>query len=233
MIELSKRLRQVAEFVPQHSILADIGSDHAYLPLYLVQQGIVRHAIAGEVNPGPFEAARRTVTEWEMTEEIEVRRGDGLQVLTPFEVSAITICGMGGGTIANILRTGFDRLEGVQTLVLQPMNDSESVRRFLHRHDWKITAEAIIEEDEILYEIIVSESGKENYTNELFYKIGNPSRMADPSLYHKKVEWELWKVNGALQGVQKSQNPLALSRLEELLRQKSLLEGVLLDGKGS
>lgn len=84
-VKLSKRLQTVADFIPQGSCVADIGSDHALLPVYLVSQGIARYVIAGEVNPGPFEAARRQVKSAGLSHLIDVREGDGLEVITSVE----------------------------------------------------------------------------------------------------------------------------------------------------
>ncbi|MGZ4031269.1 MAG: tRNA (adenine(22)-N(1))-methyltransferase, partial [Tumebacillaceae bacterium] len=99
MINISNRLARIASFVPQDMKMADIGSDHAYLPLYLAQSGKIVSAIAGEVNDGPFRGAERNVRAHGMKDKISVRKGNGLAVLEPGEVDVITIAGMGGGTI--------------------------------------------------------------------------------------------------------------------------------------
>ena len=110
---LSKRLHTVASFIPKDSILADIGSDHAYLPCYAVHAGIVQKAIAGEVADGPWSSAHNQVLEEGFEQKISVRKGDGLDVLSPNEATCITIAGMGGTLISNILDRGTDMLDGV------------------------------------------------------------------------------------------------------------------------
>jgi tRNA (adenine22-N1)-methyltransferase len=156
MVKLSNRLLKIAERVPAGSRLADIGSDHALLPTYLVQQGTVPAAIAGEVNPGPYDAARKQVAEAGLTDLIQVRRGDGLQVLQAGETDTITIAGMGGSLIVSILSANPDKLEGVQTLVLQPNVGEDQVRRWLRGNGWLLVDETILEEDRKIYEIIVA-----------------------------------------------------------------------------
>ena len=97
---LSKRLHKVGELVPTNAKVADIGSDHAYLPAYLVLNKKITAAIAGEVVDGPFLSAKNLVAELNLTKEIDVRKGDGLAVLSPIdEVTTITICGMGGALL--------------------------------------------------------------------------------------------------------------------------------------
>jgi tRNA (adenine22-N1)-methyltransferase len=161
-VKLSKRLQRIADKVPPLSRLADIGSDHALLPAFLVQAGIVTWAVAGEVNPGPLAAAEKQVQESGLNSKISVREGNGLEVLSPGEVDVITIAGMGGSLIASILDEGQDKLSGVKTLVLQPNVGEEQVRRWLDAHEWLLEAEDILEEDGKIYEILTAVPMGEN-----------------------------------------------------------------------
>jgi tRNA (adenine22-N1)-methyltransferase len=171
--KLSERLQLVLEQIPQGSRLADIGSDHALLPVAAVESGRAVFAIAGEVNEGPFEAARKGVAEAGQGKVISVRRGDGLEVLEPGEVDSITIAGMGGALIAAILDRGRlqGKLEGVTTLALQPNVGEDILRRWLLNHGWVLTAEQILEEDGKIYEILtaVPAAKSEGLTNEEVY----------------------------------------------------------------
>lgn len=159
---LSKRLACVASFVPKGSVLADIGSDHAYLPCFLVKAGMIQAAIAGEVAKGPYTSACNEVRRLQLEEHISVRMGDGLAVLKEDEgVSCIAIAGMGGALIASILEKGEQKLANVSRLVLQPNVGAQHVRKWLIDHEWQIIGEAILEEDNSIYEVIAAEkSGK-------------------------------------------------------------------------
>ena len=106
MIKLSRRLQTIADQVTQGARVADIGSDHALLPVYLIQSGRCPSAIAGELNTGPFQAARKQTAEAGLKTVIEVRQGDGLSVLEPGEADTVTIAGMGGSLMADILEAG-------------------------------------------------------------------------------------------------------------------------------
>lgn len=158
---ISKRLELVASFVPQGSILLDVGSDHAYLPIELVERGQIEAAIAGEVVEGPFQSAVKNVEAHGLKEKIQVRLANGLAAFEEEDqVTVITIAGMGGRLIATILEEGLDKLSNIQRLILQPNNREDDLRIWLQDHGFQIVAESILEEAGKFYEILVVEAGQ-------------------------------------------------------------------------
>ena len=157
--QLSKRLAEVAALVPAGSRLADIGTDHAYLPIHLILQGKICTAIAGDINPGPYQSAVQQVERLSLQSVIEVRMGNGLEVVESGEVDVICIAGMGGALIAQILSEGQDKLNKVKRLILQPNVAGNFVREWLLDNQWELKKETMIEEDGKYYEILMAERG--------------------------------------------------------------------------
>lgn len=158
---ISKRLELVASFVSQGAILLDVGSDHAYLSIELVERGQIKSAIAGEVVEGPYQSAVKNVEAHGLKEKIQVRLANGLAAFEETDqVSVITIAGMGGRLIARILEEGLGKLANVERLILQPNNREDDLRIWLQDHGFQIVAESILEEAGKFYEILVVEAGQ-------------------------------------------------------------------------
>ncbi|MDF2626654.1 MAG: hypothetical protein K0R39_485 [Symbiobacteriaceae bacterium] len=228
MIILPPRLAAAAAFVPPGQPMADIGTDHAYLPAHLVDAGIVPRAIAADVLPGPLEAARTTVRETGLTEKIELRLGNGLKVLTPGEVAAVTICGMGGPLIAEILEAG--PLAGVQRLALQPMGGEETLRRWLMEHGWYITDETLVEDAGRIYVVMAAEPGHMDLTWADAFLGPHLLRKGGPLLARYAAIF-LEQARRAYTGASRSDRPEAQVRRQELQIRINLLEEVIRDAE--
>ncbi|MFR0713459.1 tRNA (adenine(22)-N(1))-methyltransferase [Enterobacterales bacterium BD_CKDN230030183-1A_HGKHYDSX7] len=158
---MSRRLERVAAQVPQGARLADIGSDHGYLPVALRLRGVIEAAVAGEVAQTPFASAQRTVRENGLQASISVRLADGLAAIEADDrITAITFCGMGGQTIRDILERGRRHLSGRERLILQPNGDERELREWLAANGYRIVSEELLREHRFDYEIIVAEPGE-------------------------------------------------------------------------
>lgn len=171
-MKLVGRLAALAACVPQGARIADIGTDHAYLPIELVKKDIVAFAVAGDVHNGPYKAAKEHVEDLSLEGKISVRLGDGLAVLSPLEVDTVVIAGMGGQTIIEILKNQCEIVRSLKRLILQPMVGAATVRRWLCANDWYVLEEQLVQEEGRLYEIIVAEQGKCPYYEPVMYEIG-------------------------------------------------------------
>ncbi|WP_462412245.1 tRNA (adenine(22)-N(1))-methyltransferase [Neobacillus sp. Marseille-QA0830] len=232
--KLSARLEAVATYVPSGARMADIGSDHAYLPCYLAKTKGIPFAVAGEVVEGPFQSAQRNVLAEGLSDTISVRMGDGLEVISPGEVDCITIAGMGGALIASILEKGKDKLDSVTRMILQPNISAEIIRKWLLENKWELIEEEILEEDGKIYEILVAEKGdplrpyRENKEVGLLmgpYLLKNPS-----SAFRKKWTGEIrnWqRILGQID--QAAQTEETMKKAQELERKNQLVEEALKD----
>lgn len=159
-IDLSPRLAMVGELVPAGARLADVGTDHAYLPAALVMSGKIPAAIAADLRRGPLDRARATVQEYGLTGRVAFRLCDGLRDIAPEEADAVTIAGMGGETIASILSAAPWTRELDVPLVLQPMSSMNDLRLWLGENGYRIVTEELAREGETLYTAWLVQAGE-------------------------------------------------------------------------
>lgn len=195
---LSQRLQDVANYIPTGARLLDVGSDHAYLPIYLMEKGLIAFAIAGEVVKGPYDSAVTNVASSGLSDKIQVRLANGLAAFEEADdISVITICGMGGYLISDILENGRAKLTNVDRLILQPNNREDELRDWLGRNGFKIIAEKIMTENDKFYEIMVVEPGQMDLdARELRF---GPHLLQEKSqVFKAKWQRELGKLESAL-----------------------------------
>jgi len=221
---------QVGKQVPLGARLADIGSDHAYLPIYLVLKQQIPFAIAGEVVRGPYESAKKQVAKNGLENQIIVRLADGLAAIhAEDQIDAISIAGMGGTLIRNILENGKQQgqLTGNETLILQPNVGEATLRNWLIRNDYEIRHEEILEENQKIYEIIVAIPSDRNLSyskKELFF---GPILLKERSLiFLQKWQKELTNKQRVLKELTKAQE-LPLEKIAEVKEQLQWIEEVL------
>ena len=159
-LRLDVRLQTVADLVLPGLPAADIGTDHAYLPAYLIQSGRCPRVIATDVVAGPYEKARRLVASLALTAQIDVRLGDGLLPLRPGEAASVCLCGMGGRLIMDILAAAPAVAGQTQRLLLQPQKNVDQLRLWLAQHHWRIVAERIARDRDFFYPVLAAEHGE-------------------------------------------------------------------------
>lgn len=198
---LSKRLQTVAGHVPQGARLADIGSDHAYLPVYLANNNQIQIAVAGEVARGPYDNATQEIKQAGLTHMIKSRLADGLLAIEPEDdINTVVIAGMGGTLIENILSRGASRLRHQERLILQPNVGEYKVRRWLQANRYQIAAEDILEEDGHIYEIIVADPVAEPVAYSSQELRFGPSLLTNPpTVFTKKWQAEANRLKAVLQ----------------------------------
>ncbi|KAB0569753.1 tRNA (adenine-N(1))-methyltransferase [Pseudomonas palleroniana] len=217
---LSMRLERVAANVPAESRLADIGSDHAYLPVALMHRGVITSAVAGEVATTPLHAAQRTVRDNGLEQHISVRLANGLAAIEPGDrITAISLCGMGGETIRDILDAGKACLSGLERLILQPNGGEQPLRRWLMDNGYSILHEELLQENRFYYEIIVAErAGPVTYSAEQLY-FGPLQMQARSPVFLAKWQRLLRQKHKTLANLEQARQAVPPAKVQEVARE--------------
>lgn len=204
-MNLKGRLKLVADMVPVCQTLCDVGTDHAYIPIYLIRQGICKRAIATDVRPGPIEKANLNIRQYNMAEYIETRLGDGLQPIKEHEAEIIVIAGMGGQLISNILSEGIEKARSAKRLIIQPMGSVEDVRKWLFENGFEISDEGLAMERDKIYNVISAGwTGQQTDYNIIDIYIGRRLIEKKEPLLKSYIKREIAKINTAIDGLKKS-----------------------------
>lgn len=225
---LSMRLERVAANVPAGARLADIGSDHAYLPVALMRRGAITAAVAGEVATTPFHAAQRTVRDNGLEQQVTVRLADGLAAVEPHDgITAISLCGMGGETIRDILESGKVHLSGQERLILQPNGGEQPLRQWLMDNGYSIVSEELLQENRFYYEIIVAErTGPVLYSVEELY-FGPLQMQARSPVFIAKWQRMLRQKHKTLASFEQARQAVPPEKLQEITQQASWITALL------
>ncbi|WLH82967.1 tRNA (adenine(22)-N(1))-methyltransferase TrmK [Pseudomonas sp. FP2338] len=225
---LSMRLERVAANVPVGAHLADIGSDHGYLPVALMRRGVITAAVAGEVATTPFHAAQRTVRDNGLEQHISVRLADGLAAIEAGDgITAISVCGMGGETICDILDNGKMHLSGQERLILQPNGGEQPLRQWLMDNGYRILCEELLRENRFYYEIIVAErAGPVAYTDEQLY-FGPLQMQARSPEFLAKWQRMLRQKHKTLASFEQARQAVPEQKLQEIARQARWITALL------
>lgn len=218
-MRLSKRLELVASFVKEGSILADLGTDHGYIPIALIERGVAGGAVAMDVRAGPLLRAGKHIRMHGLEDRIETRLSDGAMLLKPGEADTVVIAGMGGELVIHILEGGRHLWDSVDQWVLSPQSELWKVRRFLKEQGFMISREAMVEEDGKYYTVMEAARGEMGEMTEAQLCYGKCLiRDKDPVLrdYLRKEEKQMEAIRLQLEA---SGSKGAGERLKELLRE--------------
>ena len=169
---MTPRLLAVAMMVKESKAVADIGTDHAYVPVYLVLNGLTEKALAMDINKGPLMRADENISRFSLDNKIKTRLSDGLSELKDGEADTVIIAGMGGILINNIIEKDKNRLKSLKNYILQPMTAIEETRKYLEQNGFLIVDEKLAKEDNKIYTIISAVPGEMKISCEVNYYIG-------------------------------------------------------------
>ena len=212
-LELTPRLRMVADLLPERARLADVGTDHAYLPAALLLEGKIPSAIAADLRRGPLSRARETVRDYGLEEKVAFRLCDGLSGIGAEEVDAVSIAGMGGETIAMILEAAPWTRENNTVLVLQPMSSMEELRLWLGRNGYTIREERLAKEGDTLYTALLVGAGE---MPELTAAEACAGKNTNDPLRGEWLEHWLGRIRRVLSGMAQAKSESVTARRAEL-----------------
>lgn len=224
-MKLSKRLQAIADLIikyKQGEILADIGTDHAYLPCYLVKENVINKAYACDIASGPISASIETIQENQLQKQVIPLLGSGMNPIIDKKVDMISICGMGGKLTIDILDEHFSYLDD-KRLILQSNVGLEVLREYLFLHQMKILDEGIVKDAHHIYEIIVCEKVKETFNyNEQDILFGPCLRKQKDPLFYEKWNYQLNIQKNILKSLNQDH-----SRYKEVKHMIDMIEGEL------
>ena len=203
-MRLSKRLKLIADKVPSCHTLTDIGSDHAYIPIHLIENNICKKAIVTDIKDGPNLVAQKNIKKFDMQKRIEILKGSGLKPIKEKETEIIIIAGMGGIQITEILENDLEKAKKSRLIILQPMNYTEIVRKWLNNNGFKISDEELNKDDKRLYVVISCfYTGQKNTFSEYDCYIGRSLIEKNDPLLLDYIKRNIKKVEKILKGMQK------------------------------
>jgi len=199
-MKLTDRLLKIASLVTKGKKVADIGTDHGYIPVYLLNKGHVDFAILADVNKGPLENARSEVRHNNLTDKVDLRLGSGIEVLNENEVDEVIIAGMGGILISELLEAKKSVAHSLDKLILQPMQAQDELRKYLLNNGYEILDEVLVKEDFRIYEIIVAKyTGKNtNVEDEIYYEVGKKLIENNDTLLNELIDKKIFMYNSIL-----------------------------------
>ncbi|HBF4284993.1 tRNA (adenine(22)-N(1))-methyltransferase [Clostridioides difficile] len=229
-MKLTDRLLEIASLVSDGKKIADIGTDHGYIPVYLLKEGKVPFAVLADVNKGPLDNAHKEVIQNNLLDKVDLRLGSGIEILEIGEVEEVIIAGMGGILISELLEAKKEVAHNVEKLILQPMQAQEELRYYLLNNGYEILEEVLVREDFRIYEIIVAKyTGKNTIIeDEIYYEVGIKLLENKDSLFNDFIEKKIKTYssivnklegkNGEAIDKKRKESEVVIKKLENLIK---------------
>lgn len=233
MIKLSHRLQLIFDMIEKGETMADIGTDHGFLPMALWEAGICSKVILSDVNSGPLEKARENMEKAGIGIESDMRQGDGLETIGTGEVTTVVLAGMGGVLMTEILGVDLEKALSFRKIILQPRNGQDKLRYWLLHNGFSIVKERLVMEKGKICEIILvapdqQRGGPESHPEDWYYRIPDPSKTPDHKLLIKFLQQMIRKEEKIIHHInQAGKDPKNAALLVEAASRKEYFETVL------
>ena len=222
-MQLSKRLEAIVKLAGTCHCVADVGTDHGYIPIYMTEHHLTEKAIAMDVNKGPLERAQRNIRAYRMEQQITTRLSDGVAKLKAREADCVIIAGMGGLLTIRILEAGKEILATIPTMILQPQSEIGQVRKFLAEHGYRITAEDMVLDEGKYYPMMRVEHGSQEEWTEQEYAFGKYLIVSDNPVLLEFLEKEEKLCGEILQSLKGKSGEHIEKRRGEILERQELV----------
>lgn len=220
-MELSKRLAWIVKKIDKANVIMDVGTDHGYIPIYLVKNNIAQRVIASDINKEPLKKAKINASLESVIDKIDLRLGGGLCPLKKKEAEVVLIAGMGGNLIRDILENDINKVKDLKYLLLQPAQNPEILREYLYKNDYEILDEDICLDENKYYEIFKVRYKREEHVqlDNIFYEISPFMLNKKIPLLKSYIETKIQKNKKIMEFIKESTEP-AITR-KNLLREKN------------
>ncbi len=224
-MDLSKRLNWILEYVDKCNTVMDVGTDHGYIPIYLVKNKIVEKAIASDINKDPLQKAKINASLDGVIDKIDLRLGGGLSPLKKNEVQGVIIAGMGGNLIRDILEKDINKVRKLDYLILQPAQNPEVLREYLYNSNYEILNEDLCFDEGQFYELfkVKYKMGENTKLDPIFYEISPVMLKENNKLIKEYIKSKIEKYNKILSFI-KEETETAKLRKEEIHTKINMLE---------
>lgn len=231
-MKLSNRLLTIAGLVPENSIVGDIGTDHGYIPAYLIANKISKRVIGSDISKGSLDKIIDYIKYLGFENEIEPRLGDGLTVIKPYEVDTVIIAGMGGILIKEILEKDKNITDSITNFIFQPMIGAKELRIYLMENSFEIVKEELAKEDNKYYEIIYARKGKGYIEKDIHYEIGESLILEKHPIASEFINNKIMMAEGILRELEGKETEKSQERYRNLLRLIEEYKAVLVELEG-
>lgn len=226
-MKLSNRLQGIASFVPKNTIVGDIGTDHGYIPVHLIDEKIAKKVIASDISKNSLDKIIQYVKLEGYEKEIDTRLGDGLDIIKPFEIDTLVIAGMGGLLIRDILDKNKEVRDSISHFILQGNVATKELREYLYENNFEIIDEKLIKEEGQFYEIIYAKKGKFYVEKDIYFEIGEKLILNRDPLLEEFINSKIRKSRKIIAELEDKETEKAKERYNELVKYIEELKEVL------
>jgi len=226
-MELSKRLQAVADLVSEGQVVADVGTDHGYIPIYLLETEKCKKAIAMDINKGPLFRAKEHIAEHGLNQKIQVKLSDGVEALSAGECDCVVVAGMGGALAVKIMEEGRDIFKSLKEFVLQPQSELAKVRQYLWENEYCVIAEDMVLEDGKFYPMMKVKNGLSNPYTQMELRYGRELLMQKHPVLKTFLEKEMETKEMILRNLELESGEHIENRKKELQEELLLVKEAL------